>query len=112
MQKVYLYSMVAVALMPQEILITLFSFDKWQDIVIATVGLMFGVILFPQLRDVWNGKTSLNLYSASLTTVGLFILAITFATMNLWLSLIADFFSGTVWLMLFILSVRNVKKRN
>jgi len=111
MQKVYLYSMVASALMPQEILITLFSFDKWQDIVIAIVGLMFGVILFPQLKDVWNGKTILNLYSASLTTVGLFILAVTFATMDLWLSFIADFFSAAVWFSLFILSVRNIKRK-
>lgn len=101
--------MVALFLMSQEILITLFSFDNWQDIVIAIVGLMFGFILFPQLKDVWNGKTILNLYSASLTTVGLFILAITFATMDLWLSFIADFFSATVWFVLFILSLRNSK---
>ena len=97
--------------MPQEILITLFSFDRWQDIVIAIVGLMFGFILFPQLKDVWNGKTILNLYSAGLTTVGLFILALTFLTMNLYLSFIADFFSAGVWFMLFILSFKNIKKK-
>ena len=84
----------------------------WQDVVISIVGLMFGVILFPQLKDVFKGKTSLNLYSASLTTLGLFILAITFATMELWLSFFADFFSATVWFLLFVLSYRNLKKKN
>lgn len=83
----------------------------WQDIVISLVGLMFGVILFPQLKDVWRGKTILNLYSASLTTLGLFILAFTFATMNLWFSFVADFFSATVWFLLFLLSFRNLKKK-
>jgi len=94
----------------QEILFTLVSFDKWQDIVIAAVSLMFGVILLPQVRDVWHGKTILNLYTASLTTIGLFILVITFFTMGFWISFIADFFSGIVWLLLFVLSVRNIKK--
>lgn len=94
----------------QEILFTLVSFDKWQDIVIASVSLMFGVILLPQVRDVWHGKTILNLYTASLTTIGLFILVITFFTMGFWISFIADFFSGIVWLLLFVLSVRNIKK--
>ena len=96
--------------MVQDILITLISFDKWQDIVIATVSLMFGIILLPQLRDVWHGKTILNLYTASLTTIGLFILVITFFTMGFWISFIADFFSGIVWFLLFILSFRNIKK--
>jgi len=95
----------------QEILVNLISFDKWQDIVIATVSLMFGVILLPQLRDVWHGKTILNLYTASLTTFGLFILVITFFTMGFWISFIADFFSGIIWFLLFFLSVRNIKKK-
>lgn len=98
--------------MLQDVLITFISFDKWQDIVIAAVSLMFGVILIPQLRDVWHGKTILNLYTASLTTIGLFILVITFFTMGFWISFIADFFSGIIWFLLFILSIRNLKKQN
>ncbi len=94
----------------QDILFTLISFDKWQDLVIAAVSLMFGIILLPQLQDVWHGKTILNLYTAGLTTIGLFVLVITFFTMGFWISFIADFFSGIIWLLLFILSVRNLKK--
>ena len=97
--------------MVQDILISIFGEGySWQDIVIATVSLMFGAILLPQLIDVCHGKTTLNLYTASLTTIGLFILTITFFTMQFWASFIADFISGIIWLLLFVFSVRNIKK--
>ena len=83
----------------------------WQDIVIAIVSVLFGFILIPQLKDVWHGKTILNIYTAGLTTIGLYILGITFFTMQMWVSFGAEFFSGTVWLVLFVLSVRNKKKK-
>jgi hypothetical protein len=83
----------------------------WQDYVIATVSLLFGVILMPLLIDTWRGKTILNLYTAGLTTVGLFILAATFFTMRYWTSFIADIISGFIWLLLFVFSIRNMKKR-
>lgn len=83
----------------------------WQDYVISIVSLLFGVILLPQLKDVWDGKTILNVYTAALTTLGLYILGITFFTLNLWISVISEFFSATVWLLLFILSLRNKIKR-
>ena len=83
----------------------------WQDYVIATVSLLFGVILLPQLMDTWRGKTILNLYTASLTTVGLFILAGTFFTMRYWTSFIADVLSGIIWFLLFVFSYRNMKKK-
>jgi len=82
----------------------------WQDLVIAIVSLMFGFILIPQLKDVYKGKTTLNIYSAGFTTVGLYILTITFFTMSFWISMIADLFSGTIWLLLFVFSLKNIKK--
>ena len=82
----------------------------WQDYVIAIVSLLFGVILLPQLIDTWRGKTILNLYTASLTTVGLFILAGTFFTMSYWTSFIADVISGVIWFLLFVLSLKNKRK--
>jgi hypothetical protein len=81
----------------------------WQDMVIAVVGLSFGFMLLPQLRDVIHGK-SVNVYTAGLTTVGLYILAITFFTMNMWITVFAEIFSGTIWLLLFLFSVRNKRK--
>jgi len=82
----------------------------WQDIVIAVVSILFSFILLPQLRDVWYGKTILNLYTASLTTIGLYILAATFFTMEFWISFTAEFISGTVWLLLFVFSFSSYRK--
>ncbi len=82
------------------------------DIIIAIVSLMFGIILLPQLYDIIKGKASLNLYTASLTTIGLAILTINFFTMEFWISFTADLFSAIVWLLLFIFSYKNIKKKN
>jgi len=84
----------------------------WQDYVIAIVSVLFGFILLPQLKDCWKGKTTLNMFTAALTTVGLYVLGITFFTLEMWVSFGAEFFSGTVWLLLFVLSARNKKKKS
>jgi len=86
------------------------SITNWQDIVIAVVGISFGFMLIPQVRDVLHGQ-SLNVYTAGLTTIGLYILGVTFFTMGYWISVTAELFSGTVWLFLFIYSVKNKKKK-
>ena len=83
--------------------------ETWQDIVIAIVGLLFGFILLPLLRDVWRGE-SINVYTAGLTTMGLYIMAATFFTMKFWITFIAEIFSGTIWLLLFILSIMHKKR--
>lgn len=83
----------------------------WQDIVIAVVSVLFGFILLPQFKDLLRGKIYINLYTAGLTTIGLYILAATFLTMHFWISFIADIFSGTIWLLLFLYSVKNKRKR-
>ena len=83
----------------------------WQDIVIAFVSMLFGFILLPQLRDVILGD-SLNVYTAGFTTVGLFVLSATFYTLDLWISVIADIFSGIVWFLLFIFSIMHRNKEN
>lgn len=82
----------------------------WQDYLIAIVSLLFGIILIPQLRDTWLAKTSLNIYTASLTTIGLFILAGTFLTIGYWTSFTADVLSGFIWFFLFLFSFRNIRK--
>ena len=80
------------------------------DIIIAVVSFLFAFILLPQLRDVYRGKTILNTYTASLTTIGLIILTANFFVMGFWISFIADFFNAVIWFLLFVLSVRNKKK--
>ena len=82
----------------------------WQDIVVAVVSIAFGFMLIPQLRDVIKGS-SVNIYTAGLTTIGLYILGVTFYTLGMWITVIAESFSGTIWLLLFLFSVRNKRKR-
>jgi len=83
----------------------------WQDYVIAIVSVLFGFILLPQLKDCWRGKSTLNVYTACLTAIGLYVLGITFFTLGMWISFAAEFFSGTVWLLLFVFSVNNMKRK-
>ncbi len=82
----------------------------WQDYVISVVGLLFGFMMFPQIRDSLKGKT-VNAVSAGLTVGGLFVLGFTFASLGLWLSVGAEFFSGATWLVLFVLSVKENRKK-
>jgi len=95
-----------------DILVQLFGEGyHWQDIVIGIVSVLFGFILLPQLKDVWHGKTILNIYTAGFTTIGLYVLAITFSTMGYWVSVTSEIISGTVWLLLFVLSIRNKSRK-
>jgi uncharacterized protein with PQ loop repeat len=98
--------------MVQDIITQLFGHSpNIHDIIIAVVSFIFGFILLPQLHDVWRRKTSLNLFTASLTTIGLIILTINFFAMGFWISFAADFFNSVVWGLLFIFSYRNIKKK-
>ena len=98
--------------MVQDIISQLFGHSpNIHDIIIAVVSFTFGFILLPQLSDVYRGKTSLNLFTATLTTIGLIILTVNFFTMGFWISFVADFFSAVVWFLLFVFSFRNLKKK-
>lgn len=104
--------MVLLPLMLTEIISQLFGHSpNIHDIIIATVSFAFGFILLPQLRDVCKGKISLNLYTSSLTTVGLIILTVNFFIMGFWISFAADFFNSVIWGLLFIVSYRNIKRK-
>ena len=97
--------------MVQDIITALFGHSpNIHDIIISLASLLFGFILLPQLKDVWKGKTSLNLYTSSLTTIGMIILTINFFMMGFWISFAADLFNSVIWGLLFVLSLRNMKK--
>ena len=98
--------------MVSDIISQIFGYNpNIHDIIIAIVSLMFGFILLPQLRDVIKGKVSLNLFTASLTTIGLVILTVNFFAMAFWISFSADLFSSIIWFLLFIFSYKNIKKK-
>ena len=77
---------------------------SWQDKVIMLVGLLFGFMLIPMVLDSLNGQT-VSIFTSLPTTIGIFVLAYCFWTLNLKLALIANIFSGSMWTLLFVLGV-------
>lgn len=82
----------------------------WQDFAITLIVYMFVAVTIPQLFDVIKGKSSLNIFTSGATSIGNYALAYIFLTLNLWLSVTSAFLIATLWLFLFIFSMRNKKK--
>jgi hypothetical protein len=82
---------------------------SWQDLAITTIAFLAGMMLIPQLLDIVNRGAVVNFFTASLTSIILFILSYVFATLGLWFSVIAQSFVATVWLLLAYHSLRNVR---
>ena len=81
----------------------------WQDFLIALVGLSFGLMLFPQLRDVIHGK-SVNIYTAGLTTVGLYVFSANiFYTWNVGYSNCRNFFRNRMVSIVLLLRIKQKK---
>jgi hypothetical protein len=79
----------------------------WQDFVITVIVYMFVIVTIPQLIDVIKGKSTLNILTTLATSIGNYGLAYIFVTLNLWLSVTSAFLIATLWLFLFIFSMRN-----
>jgi CHASE2 domain-containing sensor protein len=82
---------------------------SWQDLAITTIAFLAGMMLIPQLLDIVNRGAVVNFFTASLTSIILFILSYVFATLGLWFSVIAQSFVATAWLLLAYYSLRNVR---
>ena len=78
----------------------------WQDTVIFIVNIFFAYALIPQ---VWKGfkdkQGHIAFQTGLLNTILVYIMAITFFTLNLFFSGIISIFNGTIWLILFIQSI-------
>ena len=75
----------------------------WQDVVIAIANVLFGYSLVYQVyRGFKEKKGFLTLQASVLTTIGLYALAFSFFTLNLFFSAIVATFNGTMWLLLFV----------
>jgi hypothetical protein len=72
-----------------------------------TVSFMFGLMLIPMIIDSINGYT-VNIISAFLITIGLYVIACCFFTLKLKLSFLSEIFAGTAWLILFVFSLLKV----
>jgi hypothetical protein len=76
----------------------------WQDKIISIVGFSFSFTLLPQLNDCIFNNGSVNIFTALFTSLGLFALAITFATMNMKLSAASEALSGFIWFLIALFS--------
>jgi len=79
----------------------------WQDYAITVIVYIFVIVTIPQLIDIIKKRNSLNLITSSATAIGNYGLSYIFFTLNLWLSVISAILIGTIWLLLFIFSIRN-----
>lgn len=83
----------------------------WQDYAVTIIVYMFVLVTIPQLKDVIKGKTSLNLITTGATTIGNYCLGFVFFTLNLWLSVTSAFLIASLWFLIFIFSIKNIKNR-
>lgn len=75
----------------------------WQDIVITSVSIIFSISLIPQIYYGFKEKSgAIHLQTSIPTFVGLYVMSFTYITLNLYYSAIMAFFTGTLWLALFI----------
>jgi len=75
----------------------------WQDIVIAILTILFGYALIPQIYYGFKHKKATVTFQTSLITgIGLYIMGLTFFTLQLYFTTIMDIITGTLWMILFI----------
>lgn len=75
----------------------------WQDIVLTVCGVILFVSLIPQLAHGFKTKTGPIKHVTSVPTfLGLYITALVYFSLHLYLSFIMVFLTGTIWLLLFI----------
>jgi hypothetical protein len=82
---------------------------SWQDLALTSFIFLAGVLLIPQLLDTMHRGAVVNFFSASLTSVLLFCISSVFASLGLWISVIAQSFVAVVWVCLAFFSLRNVR---
>jgi len=78
----------------------------WQDIVITIVCLVFTISLYPQIHLGFKEKRgAISLWTSIPTFIGLFVIATTYLTLNLYFSAIISYITGILWFLLFLQKV-------
>jgi len=74
----------------------------WQDIIITITILAFSYALIPQVVEGFrNNKGSINLQTSLITSIGMFVLSVVYATLGLYFSTIVALLTGGLWTTLF-----------
>ena len=75
----------------------------WQDFVISIVNVVFMIALVPQIYSGFKLKKGSVLIATSLPTlIGLYVMAMTFYTLQLYYSAFVTVIGGCLWTILFI----------
>lgn len=84
----------------------------WQDYVIGAMAVLLSVALVPQVYHGFRLRKGTILPSAGiLTTLGLYVLAVCFATLKLYFSTVMNIVTGTLWLILLLQTIVYGKAR-
>lgn len=75
----------------------------WQDVVISAANLVFAYSLIYQvIHGFRKKKGSLTLMASGLTSLGLYAMAVSFFTLELYFSALFAAVNGALWLALFV----------
>ncbi|MFH1290272.1 MAG: hypothetical protein ABIH92_02575 [Nanoarchaeota archaeon] len=84
----------------------------WQDVVIAIVNVLFSYALIPQVYKGFKHKKGfVVLQTGVITTVGLYVMAATFVTLELYFATVITILTGTLWLLLLLQTIVYGKAR-
>lgn len=84
----------------------------WQDYVIGVIIVTFSFALVPQVIEGFKKRKGIILVSAGLpTSLGLYVLAVTFATLGLYFSMVMNIITGTLWLLLLMQTIAYGRSR-
>jgi len=79
----------------------------WQDIVIFICTVFFGYALIPQIYYNYKNKGgSVTIQTSLITSIGMYILAICFFTLQMYLTMAIEIIMGSLWLTLFIQKIK------
>ncbi len=78
----------------------------WQDAVMTIVGIVFSVSLLPQVIHGYKNKVGPIKWQTSVPTfLGVYAACVVYVSLKLYFSAITTFFTGTLWLVLWIQTI-------
>lgn len=85
------------------------ALPEWQILSATIITLVLAVMLLPLLLDVIQRGEVLNFFSATFITILSYGLCFLYATMGLWLYVLAQGIWSTIWLLLAYYSIKNIR---
>ena len=83
----------------------------WQDFALSVIGIVFTLMLIPQLLDSARGKAILNYWTCLITGIGCLVMGCVYLTLDLPISAIVSFTTGTMWIAILYYSEKNRKRK-